>query len=175
MILGLLVVAAGVIWWMYFKPGPAAADAATTGGTDTVAAFLANGEEHMHLMKQTLQNTDKVVQRFRQYPTQTQVPLTLLRTNPFRAELPKTEAAHEDESTAAAKRRRAEERQAAAAAVTSLRVQSIVFGGRQPACMINNHMVRVGQVVDGFTVDEVNQNSVIVRQGLYRFELLMEK
>ena len=40
-------------------------------------------------MKQMLQNTDKVVQRFRTYPSQTQVPLTSLQTNPFRLLPPK--------------------------------------------------------------------------------------
>jgi hypothetical protein len=175
MLLGLLTVAGGVIWFMYFRPGPGSADAAPPAGPDTVTTFLASGEQHMQLMRQTLQSTDKVVQRFRQYPTQTQVPLASLRTNPFRAELPSKDIRPEDEQSASAKRRREEERQAALAAVAGLRVQSIVYGGRQPAVLINSRMVREGQTVEGFTIDEVKPNAVIVRQGVYRFELTMER
>ena len=54
------------------------------GGTD-IKQFLDSG--NINLMKQTLKDTEKVVQQFRTYPAQTQVPLASLHSNPFR-ELP---------------------------------------------------------------------------------------
>jgi hypothetical protein len=40
--------------------------------------------------------------------------------------------------------------------------------------MINNQMLREGQIVDSFTVDKISAASVIVRSGAYRFELKMQ-
>jgi len=177
MLAGLGVLLAGVIYFMYFRGGPSAASAAelapAAGPDTTVKTFLADGEGHVKLMQQMLQNTDKVVQRFRTYPAQTQVPLTGLRTNPFRALVPK--AKPENESEAAAKRRREEERDAAAVAVAKLKLQSVLQGRSTQACMINGKMYQRGQEIDTFTVEQINTGSVIVRTGSFRFELTMEK
>lgn len=171
---GLVVVALVVVWFMYFRKGPQSADAAAVGsGADTVNAFLASGEEHVALMRQMLQNTDKVVQRFREDQTRTQVPLTALRTNPFRRLAPS--ARPENESEAAARRRREEERQATAAAAGGLRLQSVLQGKAHQACMINNKLYQLGQEVDGFTIEQIDRNSVVVRSGPYRFEVSMQR
>jgi hypothetical protein len=171
-LLGLVAVAGAVIWFVYFRGGPSAAAAAEQAGPDTVKTFLASGEEHMQLMRQMLQNTDKVVQQFRAYPSQTQVPLARLHTNPFRLLPPKAQARPENESESAMRRRREEERQAAVTAVAGLRLQSVLLGSH-PACMIGGKMYQQGQEVDGFVVEQINPQSIIVRSGVYRFEVGM--
>ena len=168
-LVGLLVVGAGVIGFMYLRNGPSAAAGADTG-TDTVKSFLANGEEHVQLMKQMLQNTDKVVQRFRTYPSQTQVPLASLQTNPFRQLPPKQVEKPANESEAAARRRMEEERQSAALAANNLRLTSII-NGRVPTCMINGRAYKAGQKVEGFTIEQITPGAVVVRTGQFRFEV----
>src|SRR4051794_27375566 len=71
---GLGVVLAGVVYFMYFRSGPQSAGAAegpagaaaatSAAGANSVKTFLADGEGHVKLMQQMLQNTEKVVQRF---------------------------------------------------------------------------------------------------------------
>jgi hypothetical protein len=168
-LVGLLVVGAGVIGFMYLRNGPSAA-AGADAGTDTVKSFLANGGEHVQLMKQMLQNTDKVVQRFRTYPSQTQVPLANLQTNPFRQLPPKQVEKPANESEAAARRRMEEERQSAALAANSLRLTSII-NGRVPTCMINGRAYKAGQKVEGFTIEQITPGAVVVRTGQFRFEV----
>jgi hypothetical protein len=171
-LLGLVVVGAAAVWFVYFRGGPSPAAGAEQPGQDTVKTFLANGEEHMQFMRQVLQDTEKVVQQFRTYPSQTQVPLARLHTNPFRQLPPKAQARPENESEAAAKRRREEERQAAVAAVAGLRLQSVIRGAR-PACVVNGKLYQQGQEVDGFVIEQVNPQTIVVRAGAYRFEVGM--
>jgi len=166
---GLLAVGAGVIGFMYLRNGPSAASGAENG-PDTVKTFLANRDEHVQLMSQMLQNTDKVVQRYRTDPSHTQVPLTNLQTNPFRMLPPKAVEKPGNESEAAARRRLEEERSAAAAAVNNLRLTSII-NGRVPTCMINGRAYRSGQKVEGFTIEQTPPGAVVVRVGQFRFEV----
>jgi hypothetical protein len=101
------------------------------------------------------------------------VPVSALRTNPFRALAPKLKP--ENESEAAGRRRREEERQAASTAVAAMKLQSVVQGKKYQACMINGKMYQQGQEVDGFTVEQIGNGTVIVRKDAFRFELTMEK
>ena len=41
--------------------------------------------------------------------------------------------------------------------------------------MINNAMYQEGQDVEGFTIEQIAPQAVVVRNGLYRFELRMQK
>jgi len=168
-LVGLVIVGAGVIGLMYLRNGPSAA-AGAESGPDTVKTFLANRDEHVQLMAQMLQNTDKVVQRYRTDPSHTQVPLTNLQTNPFRLLAPKTPDKPVNETEAAARRRLEEERSAAAAAVNNLRLTSII-NGRVPTCMINGKAYRAGQKVEGFTIEQITPGAVVVRVGQFRFEV----
>jgi hypothetical protein len=63
---------------------------------------------------------------------------------------------------------KAKERAEASRAALGLRVQSIMAGSRK-ACMINNKLLRVGDQVEGFTVEEIDAGSVVVRRGDYKF------
>lgn len=170
--LGLLAICAGGTYFMYLRGGPQQANAADAGTAQTINTFLADGEKHVTLMKQMLKDTDKVVMRFRQSTAQSQIPLEMLRTNPFQWETPtKTDG---NEESAANRRRREEERAAAVAAVKSIKLQSVLFGS-QRAALVNNKLVQEGSEIDGFVVEKITQDSVIVRSGVYRFELKMTK
>lgn len=170
--LGLLVLCAAGTYFMYLRGGPQKASAADASTAQTINTFLADGQKHVSLMKQMLKDTDKVVMRFRQSTAQSQVPLELLQTNPFQMEAPKAAVATEDNTMS--RRRKEEERAAAVAAVQSLKLQSVLYGA-QRAALMNNKLVQEGGEIDGFTIDQITQDSVIVRSGVYRFELKMKK
>lgn len=167
---GLAVVAAGVIWFMFFRGSPSAAQASipADGGTD-IKQFLDSG--NINLMKQTLKDTEKVVQQFRTYPAQTQIPLASLKSNPFRELAPKTDgtpvARNTDDDEA-------KEHVKVVTAVAELHLQSIVRGGKYRACMINNTLYKEGQTVGMFTVQQVAAGTVVLECGKYRFELKMQ-
>jgi hypothetical protein len=160
-------VAAAVIWFMYFRGSPPAAQAASTAGGPDIKQFLDN--ENIALMKQTLKDTEKVVQQFRTYPAQTQVPLNSLKSNPFRELEPKTEAPvaknNDDEAKEHAK---------IVTAVADLHLQSIMRGGKYKACMINNTLYKEGEQVGMFTLQQVGAGVVVIECGKYRFELKMQ-
>ena len=176
----ILVFGAGLVYFMYRKTGPQAAVAATSKETadakKTINTFLSDGDWNMKAMEQMLRNTQKVVQQFLSYPSMTQVPLSDLRTNPFRF---KSEAPKAGEgggaNDAAEKKRREEERVAILKSVQGLQLQSIMFSDARKACMVNNTLYKEGAQIESFTVEKINQNSVVVKNGPYRFELKMQR
>ena len=163
--------------FMYSRSGPQAASAATDPrAQQVIKQFMSEKERNMGLMQKMVRDTEAVVQQFLNYPSVTQVPLTALHTNPFRL----TPAAPTDGSgkldETAERKRREEERVAVLKAVQALQLQSVmVSGGQRGACMINNTLYTEGQQVEEFTIERIAPNSVIVRQGSYRFELRMQK
>lgn len=52
-----------------------------------------------------------------------------------------------------------------------LNLQSVLHSKVAPACLINNMLLRENQQVNGFTIDRINPNSVVVHRGVYRFEV----
>jgi hypothetical protein len=175
--LAILVAAGGGMYFMYTKNGPASASAAATpeaaAASATINEFLSGGAK-MKLMKQTLQDTEKVVQEFRGYPAKTQVPLGDLKTNPFRLLPPASDTPVVADNDAAARRKREEERVEALQAVQTLQLQSVLSGSKR-ACMINNTLYTEGQEAEGFIVEQIAANTVVVRKGVYRFELRMTR
>jgi hypothetical protein len=168
LLFGLIIVAAGVIWFMYLKPGPQAAQAVVAPGSDgsEIKQFLDSG--NIDQMKRTLGDTEKLVQQFRAYPGKTQVPLSSLRTNPFRELAPRAEAAARVDDDEARNHARI------VTAISELHLQSVVRGGKYRACMINNTLYQKGQQVGIFMVEEVSANAVVLSSGKYRFELTMQ-
>jgi hypothetical protein len=114
--------------------------------------------------------TDDIVSKFEYSPVDVQVPLAELKADPFRgvSSATKPVALPDD---AAETRRREEERQAALQAVQSLQLQSISRDDSHRSCTINDVVYQEGQEVDGFVVEEIAMNAVVVRRGPYRFEL----
>ncbi len=88
-----------------------------------------------------------------------------LRINPFRT-------AATIDSAETARWRQEEERRAVLQAVRMLEVQSIVCTETRKSCLINNTLYHEGQSVPGgFTVEKVAADCVVVKNGVYRFQL----
>jgi hypothetical protein len=169
----LMALGSGALYYMHLRTGPTAASAATVSANTTINQFLNGGESNVVQMQRMLRETEKVVQQFLAYPSVPQIPLTDLHTNPFRQLAAKGPG--ESVSDAEAKRRKEEERQAVLKAVQGLQLQSVMRSTAHTACMINNVMYREGQQIDGFTIEKINTNAVVVRNGTYRFELKMQR
>jgi hypothetical protein len=171
---GIILAGLAGYYLMYVRTGPASASAATAealAADATIKQFLTDGQK-VKVMEQMLRNTEKVVEQFRSYPSMTQIPLTDLKANPFKFVPLKGEG--ETDSTAGDAKKREIERQTALKAVAGLQLQSIVSGTHR-ACMVNNSMYAEGQQVDGFTIEKISKDTVIVRTGTFRFQLMMKK
>lgn len=174
LLFGLVIAAGAATYFMYWKTGPQSAAAATAESkeaTTTIKQFLSDGHVSLRAMEEMRRNTENVVRRFQEHPSMTQVPLSALKTNPFRMTAPVPAA---DISEAAAKRRREQEREAAVKAVQLLALQSVIVSER-PACMINKTLYTEGQQIDIFVIEKISKNSVIVKANGFRFELKMTK
>lgn len=172
LLFGLAAIAAGVVWFMYVRNGPESASAASAeaqNADQTITQFLSSGTKNIEQMQEMLRNTEGIVDQFRKYPAMRQVPLSQLQTNPFRF---RQLTDPQDETMAA--RLREEERNAAVKAVQQLALRSIMHSGTHRACMINNTLYQEGQQVDQFTIERITPDSVIVKTGVYRFELKMQ-
>lgn len=165
---GLVLVGAVVIWFMYFRGGPQTAAAGQAQANAQIKQFLDSG--NINLMKEALKDTENIVKQFRQSSVgTTQIPIRSLRANPFRELAPRTDGTpiasnHADEELHAHYMTE----------VAALRLQSVIRGARQKACMINNTFYREGERVGDLTIVQVMPKSVIIGGGKYRFELTPE-
>lgn len=171
---GMVLAAVGATYFMMVKAGPkpVAASTATVNATKTIDQFLKDESQNLKAMQSMLQDTKKVVGQFLSYPGQTQIPLSDLSSNPFRVASASAKVTEDD---ALLKRRREAERQAAMNAVQGLRLQSVMFGDVRRSCMINGKLFGEGDVIDAFSVERINANSVIVRRDVYRYEIRMTR
>jgi len=171
----LVVIGGGGTYLMYKRQGPSTASAAsvqTAQAQQTINNFLTTGPSGIKMMKEMLQDTEKIVQQFLEYPSVPQVPLAALHSNPFRFSKPDPNAKPDED---ALKKKRDEDRAEAMHASQALNLQSIICSGTRKACMINNSMYLEGQQVDSFTIEKISPSSVIVKTGVFRFELRMQK
>jgi hypothetical protein len=170
---GLIALGGGALYLMHLRTGPAEASAANPQANATVEQFLSGGQTNIIQMERMLRDTQKVVDQFLTYPSVTQIPLKSLLTNPFRQLDDK--GPDPSVSEAEAKRKKEEERLAIKKAADELQLQFVMSMGAKSSCMINNRQYREGQQIDGgFTVEKINANSVVVRNGTYKFELKMQ-
>jgi hypothetical protein len=174
---GILILGASGFYVMYRQTGPKPASAAvakeTAAAKKTINSFLSGGDSNIKTMESLIKNTEKVVQQFIKYPSKTQIPLSDLRTNPFRLYEKPVEKPVSTEDLD--KKKREEERQAILKAVQGLQLQSIMYSEARRACMINNNLYREGQNLEQFTIEKITPSSVVVQNGPYRFELTMQK
>ena len=169
----LLVVAGAGTYFMYVRTGTQTAGAATdVKAQQVIKQFMTEREKNPDAMRKMLLDTEEKVRWFRSYPGDNQRPLT---ANPFRM-TPLDDAGKapklDDEK---AKKQREEERIAVLKAVNSLQLQSVMHSDVKQSCMINNSLYLEGQQVEGFTIEKISPNAVIVRNGSYRFELRMQR
>src|SRR5215212_9292604 len=145
----LVAVAGGGIFLLYKRGGPAPATAATVEAEKanaTISSFLNNGPGGIKMMEQMLKDTEKVVKQFLEYPATNQIPLSDLKSNPFR--FAPAKGANPTADAEAAKKVREEEKLAALKAVQALNLQSVIHSGSRKACMINNTLYTEGQQID---------------------------
>jgi hypothetical protein len=148
-------------------PTPEAAAAQTT-----INQFLQDDVGNVTRMKDMLKDTEKVVQQFLTSPGKKQIPVEDLQTNPFRVAAVEAKEAKVDEN--ASKRQHEEQRLAVLKSAQALNLQ-FVMSGKRKSCMINNTVYREGQNVDGFKVETISADAVVVRKDDARFELRMKK
>jgi hypothetical protein len=175
-LLAVVALGGGGLYWMHARSGPssaAAGNAAEAAAADkAISQFLDSGANNIQRMQRMLMDTEQIVEQFLNNPNVQQVPLSELQANPFRYAQSAPNSRVADEVAA---KKREEERLAALKAFQGLQLQSILYGESRRACMINNTLVREGQQVEGFAVEKISPNSVVVRSGEYRFELTMER
>jgi hypothetical protein len=170
----ILAVAGAGTYFMYARTGPQTASAADPKAQQVISQFMTNRDKNLGTMKKMLQDTETVVKQFLNYPSVKQVPLSGLAGNPFRMMVAKTpEKPHLDEE--AAKKKREEERQAARAAANNLLLQSVMSSGARKSCMINNTLYTEGEKVDSFLIEKISSDGVIVRTGIYRFNVPIQR
>ncbi len=171
MVLFLIVaLGGGGLYLMHLKTGPKSAAASSDAANQTINQFLHGGQSNIKLMETMLRSTEKVVQQFNSYPSVKQIPLNELQTNPFRVS-----GSGNDDDDPIAKRKLAEQRQAVIKAYQTLQLQSIMYGEKNRSCMINNTLYREGQQVNGFIIEKIVTDGVSVKQGAWRFDLMMQK
>lgn len=171
-----LAAAGAGTYLMYARTGPQTASAATDPKAQRVIKEYMTGRDKNFLaMQKMLRDTEAVVEQFLNYPSVKQIPLSALSANPFRLVDPLPDAAAARPDDAKDKKRREEERVAILKAVNNLQLQSVMSGGARKSCMVNNALYTEGQQVDAFTIEKITNNSVIVRNGTYRFELRMQR
>jgi hypothetical protein len=173
MLFAILIVGGAGIYGMYLRAGPRSANAAPASVTDaeaTISDFMQGGTGSVSLLRKLLDGTANIVQQFKS-PQVAQVPLDNLKSNPFHMASAKPPTGEDAE--ALARKKKDEQRLAALKAVQSLRLQTVVVHSDHKACMINNTLYQEGDTVDGFVLEHINSNSVIVKNGAFRFELRM--
>ncbi len=165
-ILGVLIVAAvGGLALMHFRAGPSTAQA-SSDAANTINSFLGDGKKNLATMQQALHDTDKLVNDFQNFPAAAQVPLEDLQRNPFSdGKSVATPGEQVVESDRQIKLEQALKR------VSTLKVQSIMFGEVTRSCMVDGRFRAEGDSFDDYTVERINPASVIVRTNGFRFEI----
>lgn len=174
MLMAILAIGGAGMYFMYWRTGPAKAKAADPAAVQAEVAindFIKGGRSNVTLLRKLLDGTAKIIDQFRDYTNVVQVPLSELKANPFHFALGKAPAGEDLEEIA--KKKREEQRAAVLKAAQGLQLQSVVIRGSRKACMINNTLYQEGEAVDGFLVEKINPNAVVVHKDAFRFELRM--
>lgn len=165
-ILVLLVLVAGAVGYWQFGRGPAAAsaDATTTDPVTVVSIQAATPPLTLEQARQLHRQTRQLVEQLKDYPPVDAPAAQPMKVDPFAS--PKPLAADSQKQAD-------DERAEAAQAVQALHLQSVLLSNGASSCLINNSLYRQGEAVDGFSIDRIGGNSVLVHRGPYRFEIRM--
>lgn len=176
----LFVAGIGATYVMYLKAGPKAALATTAeskAASATISQFLSEGKKDIANMQTMLADTEKVVQKFLQYPSHTQVPGSELQTNPFLFEKATPNEPNEErqDSAAALMKKRDEARAAARTEASKLKLTSVLVGTSENIAFISGKQIRLGDDVEGFKVESIASDSVVIARDGFRFKLTMSR
>ena len=171
----ILALAGAGTYFMYVKSGTQTAAAGTDPKAQAVIKqFMTERDKNAVAMRKMLTDTETIVRQFTNYRVD-QIPLSGLSGNPFRISAAPAADGGSRLDEEAQKRKREEERVAMLKAVGALHLQSVMHSDKSKSCMINNALYVEGQQVEAFTVEKIAPNSVVVRNGQYRFELRMQR
>ena len=139
------------------SPPPLAHDAALTFAAVDI-------DDYQQLMQHTQQIVD-TIKSLPASPTTRPVHYQALKINPFKVS--RASGIFLDQVE--------QERVETTGAAQEMTLQSIMHSDLAHVCLINNVLLREHQQLNGFTIDQINSNSVIIHRGIYRFELRLLK
>jgi hypothetical protein len=174
LMIAFVMIGVGVIYFMRARGGPTRAVSAEVSKADTLIKNFDSNQ--VKKMKDLLENTQKVVDEFNRDRTSGQDdkkleynPFTYHSPNEKPDENPNDKSARENaKRTAARKAKFAED-------VNGLRVQYVMVSTFAKTAMINNKLVQEGQEVEGFTIEKLTPNTVIVQRDGMRAEIKTSK
>ena len=171
-----VLIGVGVIYFMRARAGgPTPVNADVARADNSIKDFIRDGNQ-IKKMKEMLDSTEKVVQQFNVDRTSTENDKKL-DYNPFTFHSP-NEKPGEDPND---KIKRDEARKIAARKlqfaedIKVIRVQYIMVSSFAKTAMINNKLVQEGQEVDGFLIEKLSPNTVIVQRDGMRAEIKTNK
>jgi cobalamin biosynthesis protein CobT len=171
-----VLIGVGVIYFMRARGGgPAPVSAEVMNAEKSIKDFIRDGNQIKN-MKNMLNSTEKVVQQFNVDRTSTETDKKL-EYNPFTYHSP-NEKPNEDpnDKTERDRKRKMEARKLAFANdIQNIKVQYIMVSSFAKTAMINNKLVQEGQEVDGFTIEKLSPNTVIVQRDGLRAEIKTSK
>jgi hypothetical protein len=174
LMIAFVMIGVGVIYFMRARGGPNRAVSAEVSRADTLIKNF-DGTQ-VKKMKDLLENTQKVVDEFNKDRT-TGVEDKKLEYNPFTYhspnEKPGESAETKDERERA--KRIALRKAKFAEDVNGLRLQYVMISTFAKTAMINNKLVQEGQEVDGFLIEKLSPNSVIVQRDGLRASITTNK
>jgi len=172
----LLVVGGGVVAFQFLRGrSPATADASMTsssavsldatsaGEIDSVLQRLDTTSEDPKRGDVSVVRVEQLVREFDGYIRQRQVPLSQLRANPFQVASAKADTKAETdqkeaEAAAAAEARRRQILEAGA----RLTLGSVLVSGEKRFAVVSGKVCRVGDVVWGFQIQQIEPNHVVL-------------
>ena len=174
LMIAFVLIGVGVIYFMRARGGGPTAVSADVAKADTLIKSFDNSQ--VKKMQDLLKNTQKVVEQFndegkknREDPKLQYDPFTYHSPNEKPGEDPKDKVARENAKKLAARKA------AFAEDLKTLRVQSVIVNSFAKTAMINNKLVQEGQEVEGFTIEKLAPNSVIVQRDGMRAQIEINK
>lgn len=186
LLLGVGVVAAGSIWGMRLLQGDLNQDSvstATAAKIEQVMVRISSGQMaaddplRQENLSNLLSDTNEAVAMFTLNHADRQVPLEFVQKNPFATKVAGEGVIRESDG-ARLEKMREEQLQRVREAARQLRVNSIM-AGENPRVFINSDLLGVGEKVGQFTIDTIENQSVIlsaeVMDRTYRFRIGMQQ
>jgi len=177
LMIAFVMIGVGVIYFMRARGGPAKVKASdeVTKAEGLIKGFDGTQVKKMH---ELLKNTEKVVDIMNQDRSKTMPDQVIdKKNNPFVYHSPheKPDENPGDKTAREEARRRAARKAKFQEDVNGLRVQYVMVSNFAKTAMINNKLVQEGQEVDGFTIEKLSPNTVIVQRDGMRAEIKTSK